>query len=379
MARRKLCTVAALALGLLAWAAPARAQNAVLKSTATGDPQIQSIQCLSFGPQGVLLIGDGKGRQVVAVATGDTTPQKWTRTEIPNIDEQLAGRLGTTRKGITIKRLAVNPASGTAYVAVQKTDDKQDLILTVEGTGKVGELALDNVKYARIKLPAAAKGATVLMTDVAWAGDRVLAAVQAQDTFASKIFSVKGPLVNDAEGVVYSTETYHVAHGQWETRAPIRTVLPYEQDGKNYLVGAFTCTPVVKFGLDNMEAGAKIKGVSVVEIGNGNEPRDMFMYKKGDQTYILVSTYRMFHKQAPVGPSPYWTVRVDANLLRESEKINEKALRRVKGGTKPLTDRAVVAETFHGVMTMDRLDEGRALVIRTDDKGNISMQALALP
>jgi hypothetical protein len=377
MARRKLGTAAALALGLLAWAAPAHAQNPVLKTTATGNPQIKSIQAISFGPQSVLLIGDGKGRQVVAVATGDTTPQKWTRTEIPNIDEQLAGRLGTTRKGITIKRLAVNPASGTAYIAVQKIDNKQDLILTVEGTGKVGELALDNVKYARIKLPAAAKGDTVLITDVTWAGDRVLAAVQAQDTFASKIFSVKGPLVNDAEGVVYSTETYHVSHGRWETKAPIRTVLPYEQDGKNYLVGAFTCTPVVKFGLDNLEAGAKIKGVSVIEIGNGNEPRDMFTYKKGGKTYILVSTHRKFG--SPIGPSPYWTVRVDGDLLRETEKVNENALRRVTKGTKPATDRAVVAETFHGVMTMDRLDNERALVIRTDDKGNLTLQALALP
>src|SRR5262249_47060863 len=235
-------------------------------------------------------------------------------TAIPNTDEHPAGRLGTDRRGIETKRLAVNPASGTAYIAIQKRDNKRDLILTVEGTGKVGELALDNVKYARIKLPAAAKGDTVLITDVTWAGDRVLAAVQAQDTFASKIFSAKGPLASDAEGVVYSTETYHVSHRKWETRAPIRTVLPYEQDGKNYLVGAFTCTPVVKFGLDDLEPGAKIKGVSVIEIGNGNEPRDMFTYKKGGKTYILVSTHRKFG--APIGgPTPYWTVRVDGDLL----------------------------------------------------------------
>ena len=375
---------AALALGLLAWAAPAHAQNTVLKTTATGNPQLKSIQAISFGPQGILLIGDGKGRQVVAIATGDTTLQKWTRPEIANIDEQLAGRIGTTRKGIEIKRLAVNPASGKAYIAIRRTEDKRDLILTVEGTGKVGEFALDNVKYARVKLPAAIKGSAntgneVLITDVTWAGDRVLAAVQARDTFASKIFSVKAPLVNDAEGTVYSTETYHVAHGRWETKAPIRTVLPYEQDGKNYVVGAFTCTPVVKFGLDNLENGAKVKGVSVVEVGNGNEPRDMFTYKKGGKTYILVSTYRFFHKRAPVGPSPYWTVRVDGDLLREAANINEKALRRVKGNTKSLTDRAVVVAAFHGVRTMDRLDEGRALVIREDDKGNLSLRALPLP
>src|SRR5262249_48078045 len=194
MARRKLCTAAALALGLLAWAAPAHAQNAVLKTTATGNPQIQSIQCISFAPQGVLLIGDGKGRQVVAVQTGDTTPQKWTRTEIPNIDEQLAGRLGTTRKGITVKRLAVNPASptpapDTAYPTTKNPKNKRALPQPGGAPGRGTNPPLETEKPPRLKLPAAAKGDTVLITDVTWAGDRVLAAVQAKDNFASKIFA----------------------------------------------------------------------------------------------------------------------------------------------------------------------------------------------
>ena len=36
---------------------------------------------------------------------------KWSKTEIKNIKEELAGRLGTTAKGIEISKLAVNPAS----------------------------------------------------------------------------------------------------------------------------------------------------------------------------------------------------------------------------------------------------------------------------
>src|SRR5262249_10229508 len=146
------------------------------------------------------------------------------------------------------------------------------------------------------------KGAVVRITDVAWAGDRVLAAVQAKETFASKIFSAKAPLANDAEGAVYSTETYHVAHGGWETHAPIRTFIPYEQDGKKYLVGAFTCTPIVKFALDDLEPGAKVKGQTVIEVGFGNEPRDLFSYKKDGKTFLLMSHQRMagFHKSRPV-------------------------------------------------------------------------------
>jgi hypothetical protein len=380
MARSKLGGLAAAVLGLLAWAAPAHAQNPVLKATASGDPQVKSIQAISFAPQGVLLIGDGKGRQLVAVETGDTTPRKWTRNEVARIDEQLAGRLGTTAKGIAITRLAVNPASGTAYIAVRMQDSKRDVLMTVDGTGKVGELALNNVKYARVKLPAAAPGDEVLITDVTWAGDRVLAAVQAKDTFASKIASVKAPLTNDTESAIYSTETYHVAHKRWETKAPIRTVMPYEQDGKKYLVGAFTCTPIVKFELDDLKPEAKVKGASVIEVGFGNEPRDMFTYTKGGKKYILMSVNRFFHKRSPVGPSQYWTVRVDADLLREKEKVNQKALWRTKGMTvEPATDRAIVVPSYHGVLCMDRLDTDRALVVRTDDKGNFDLQALPLP
>ncbi len=369
---------AALALALLAWTAPARAQGPVIKATATGDPQLKSIEAIAFAPQGVLLIGDGKGAQLVAVETGDTTPQKWTRSEIPNIDRHLAERLGTTAKGIQVNRLAVNPASGKAYVAVRRTDDKRDVLLTVDGTGKVGEFALDNVKYVRVKLPAG-QAKVSRITDLTWAGDRVLAAVQANDTFASRILSVPAPLVNGAEGAVFSTETYHVAHRKWETHAPIRTVIPYEQDGKKYLVGAFTCTPIVKFALSDLGPGAKVKGQTVIEVGFGNEPRDMFAYTKGGKQYILMSVYRFFHKRAPVGPSPHWAVKVDADLLRETVRVNQKAIWRTDDKLQPITDRAQVVAAFHGVTQMDRLDDERALVVRTDDKGNLTMQALALP
>src|SRR5438270_14067980 len=151
MARSKRWAVAAgVALALLALTVPAYGQGTILKSTATGDPQVQSIEALAFGPGGVLLIGDSRGAQVVAVDTGDTMPKPWSKVELPRVDEKLAGRLGTTARGIEILKLAVNPASFTAYFAVRNNEGKKDLILTLDAAGKVGEFLLDNVKYARI-------------------------------------------------------------------------------------------------------------------------------------------------------------------------------------------------------------------------------------
>src|SRR5262245_467271 len=105
-------------VALVAFAAAGRAQDS-LKSPAMGNPKIKSIEAISFGPKGLLLIGDGKGKQLVAVQTGDTKAQAWKKTEIDDIKKELAGRLGTTAKGIEILKLAVNPDSHTAYIAVR--------------------------------------------------------------------------------------------------------------------------------------------------------------------------------------------------------------------------------------------------------------------
>src|SRR5581483_4956279 len=236
--------ITALALvALLAMAASAPAQS--IKNATTGSPKVQSIQAIGFAPDGVLLIGDGKGAQVVAVQTGDTQPKPWAKTEIPNIQSLLGERLGAQGKGIEIVKMAVNPASQTAYFVVRIQQGKHDAILTVDGTGKVSEFSLENVPHVIVSLPADEGSPVTTITDVTWAGDRVLVSALAKATFASKVLSIPTPLTSGSVSLVFSTETYHVAHGRWETNAPIRTVIPYEEDGKRFLVGTFTCTPIV--------------------------------------------------------------------------------------------------------------------------------------
>lgn len=347
----------------------------------TGNPKIQSIDSIGFTPDGVLLIGDGKGAQLVAVHTGDTKAVTWGKLAEGDIKEQVGARLGTNAKGVEITKLIVNPASQRGYLAVRKLDGKQDLILTVAGDGKIQELPLENVKHQRYALPADDGKAVVKVTDVTFADGRILLAVQASGTFASKIYSID-TRDDNAEPKFISTETFHVAHGKWETNAPIRTVIPYKEGGKTFLVGAFTCTPIVKYSLEDLKPGARVQGKSVIELGNGNQPQDMFVYQKDGKSYILMNNLRMagMQKNNPVGPSPYWTAKIDHSLLGENENVNEKALRRVAGkANESKTDRATVADTFHGVVMMDRLGDDRALVIRTDDKGGYTLNVLQLP
>ncbi len=372
----KLARPCALALLLAAvFAMPALAVEPM-----TGNPGIKSIEAIAFGPDGLLVIGDGKSAQVVTIETGDLTPIKWTKTEIPNIKEHLAGRLGTTATGIDILKMAVNPASNKVYIALRNLKSKQDIVVTLDGDGKVAEFALDKVKYTRYPLKTGDRGKVTLVTDLSWTGDRILVAAQANETFASKLFSIR---LDSDEPVCFSTETYHVAHGKWETKAPIKTLLPYVENGKKYIVGAFTCTPIVKYALDDLKPLGQVKGESVIELGYGNHPRDMFTYEKDGKNYILMCTFRGFgQKNDPVRPSPYWTVKIDQTILGETEKINQKALTRIAGkgkSSESTTDRAVPVPAYDGVMHMDRLDAARAVVIRMDAKEAIDLAVLPLP
>ena len=97
---------------------------------------------------------------------------------------------------------------------------------------------------------------------------------------SSKIYSIPLPMEHGNSAAVYSTETFHVAHGRWETRAPIQSFIPVQENGKTYIVGSFSCTPIAKFPVDGLEDGAKVKGTSIVELGSGNRPIDMFIYNK---------------------------------------------------------------------------------------------------
>jgi len=363
-------TLPALAAGALValFAAPAHGQ------TAMGNPQVKSIESIAFGPKGLLLIGGGA--RVVTVETGDTTPSAWSKNEIANIDQLLAGKLGLPAKDIEIRKLAVNPASGKAYVALQSLKTKASAIMTIDGTGAIAEFPLENVKYTSYTL-AAPKVTITKVTDLAWAGDKIVAATQATDKFtASRVFTIN-PTAKDGSPTQISTKTFHVGHNKWETHAPLRVLMPIVESGKASVVGSFTCTPIVRYDLDDAKNDAQVTGRSVVELGTGNTPRGMFNYDRDGKKYILISVGRN-NKQPAFGfPSAYWVARVDANLLNETTNVNEKAPWRV-GGKNLVGERVQVAKEYFGTLQMDRLDANRALVI-AEGRGGLTLRALQLP
>ena len=352
--------------------------GSVIEKSVKGNPDLKKLDCLSFAPEGVLLVGDARNARIVAIATGDTSPASGQFKEVKGIRGEIAGRLGVKAGDIEVTDMAVNPASGKLYLAVHKQDDKTYVLLRLAPGGEIENIPLDNLEYASVPLPQGEKAPVNTITDVVWAGDRLVAAGRCNEEFASKIFAAEGPLHHDRPGQIYSAETYHISHRKWETRAPMSVLIPYEEDGKHYIVGAFSCTPVVKYPIDAVEPGAKIKGISMIELGSGNRPLDMFSYDKEGKSSVLTNTYRFHHGKRPYGPSPHLAFRFDELLLSENE-VNEEAVHRLKAEQNPNANKIQIAEPFHGVVQMDRLNDKTALALRESQDKDFDLVAIELP
>ncbi|MBQ16997.1 MAG: hypothetical protein CMJ65_07730 [Planctomycetaceae bacterium] len=347
-----------------------------LKNIQAGDLVIGQIGRMSFGPDGLLLIADRKNGSVVAIDTGDTGPAKPLKKRVDNIDTLVGQALGADAKSIQIVDMAVNRQSGLIYLSVIRKQDGRSVLLTVNENGKVGAFNLAKARHVRVKLPGDGKAKVSNITGVKLSGNRVLAAGQSGREFASKIYSIPLPLEHGNSAKIFSTETFHVAHGRWETRAPIQSFIPVKENGKTYIVGSFSCTPIAKFPVDGLESGAKIRGTSVVELGSGNRPVDMFIYKKDGKNWLVTNTDRFHHKRRPIGPSQYWGCRVDLKYLG-AKQINKKAARRnVKQKTGPAG--MEVVDILFGVKHIDQYDNDKVIVLR-DNKGRLDLEPAVLP
>src|SRR5437016_3408221 len=103
------------------------AQAKVFETSAHGTPDVKSIEVIGFGPEGTLLIGDGRGAAIFAVATNEK-PSQAAPAKVEGIAAKLAAKIGAKADGLEILDLAVHPTSNTVYFAARKQDDKTPLI-----------------------------------------------------------------------------------------------------------------------------------------------------------------------------------------------------------------------------------------------------------
>ncbi|MGE3808022.1 MAG: hypothetical protein AB7K24_25455, partial [Gemmataceae bacterium] len=351
---RKMCTLAAL---LVSVSLVTAAEDYGLKK---GDVDLKSAGALTFGPNGILFVADPQAASIYAIDTEDTG-KPGGAIKVEKIDAQVAALLGTEAGQILINDIAVNPASGVAYLSVSrgKAATAPPAIVKVDGKGKPSLLNLKGVKFAKATLPNATGGGEAI-TDLALVKDRLFVAGLSNEKFASTLRAIPFPFAATDKGS--SVEIYHGAHGKFETRSPVRTFAPFDIGGETHLLAAYTCTPLVKFPVSDLKPGSHVKGTTIAELGNRNKPLDMFVYEKDGKKYVLMAN------------SSRGVMKITTEGIDKIKPITE----RVGGGGKAgLTYDTI--DSLKGVQHLDRLDKGNALVLIRADNGNLNLETVPLP
>lgn len=367
--RRSWTKLAGLTLAL-----PLALGSAVHADLPKGEPDIKSAGAIAFGPDGILFVGDTVGAAVFAVETGDKGPRAEAvpAINVNGIGKQVAELLGTEPAQIAINDVAVNPASGQIYLSVARGrgPDATPVLLRVGADGKLSEVDLRNIGFAKAPLPSvpapsAAQGnrpspRQEAITDLALVGKQLFVAGLSNEEFASRLLAIPYPFTESAEQGT-SIEIYHGAHGQFETRSPIRTFVPFEVDGEPYILAAYTCTPLVKVPVAALRPGVHVKGTTVAELGNRNRPLDMIVYDKGGERLLLMANSSRGVMKIPTGE-----VGTAASI--------EQRVRTDKQGLGYET-----VESLKGVLQLDKLDGARAVVLVQTEDGGLNLQTIDLP
>jgi hypothetical protein len=353
----------ALAALLVAAAALPAAEKA--DGLTRGTPELKSAGALAFGPPGILFVGDSQAGAIFAIDTGDRTAAAESgRPKVEGIDDKIASLLGIEAKQLLVNDLAVNPTSGNTYLSLSRGRgaDAKPALVRVDRAGKVSEVSLQDVPFARVALTNVpeGRGRQEAITHLAFVDGRLIVAGLSSEEFSSRLRSLPYPFTTADSGT--NVEIFHGSHGRFETASPVRTFAAYEIDGQANLLAAYTCTPLVRVPVGELKPGAKVRGTTVAELGNRNRPLDMIVYKKDGKDYVLI-----------------------ANNARGVMKVSLEGLDKAEGITSRVPDKAGLKyETItglKGVEQLDRFDKDHAVVlVRAGGAGgNLTLETIELP
>lgn len=321
---------------------------------------IKSISALTFGPDGVLFIGDSKSATVFAVNTKDVKKQKATAIEMKNIDQKIAAALGTEATNITITDMAVNPQSKKLYIAVQASEGTP-VLLRLEGD-KIEAVSLKDISATAVVLNNAPaedakdqRGRSLrisTISDLGYSDGKLLVSGLSNHQFSSSFKSIPYPFTSKQDEA--TLEIYHAAHGRYETSAPIKTFTTAVVNGRKYLVASYTCTPLVLFPMDELKPGTHVKGRTVAEMGSGNTPIDMIALKNGNESFLVLA-----NTKHPVAKVDYKNIASFEGTLTEPVK-----------GTAGVN---FTATPMTNVSQMDKLDDNEVVLIQKKSNGDVDL------
>ncbi|MEM7126775.1 MAG: hypothetical protein AAF702_10645 [Chloroflexota bacterium] len=279
----------------------------------TDELDLKFAGALEFSDEGTLFVGDNYNGAIYAFemdaddmdaqsASGDIAPFT-----IGDIDVRIASILGVGPQAVEINDMVVHPISQEIFISVSRIGGLASVpaIVKVTPDGGITLLDLASLSFTKQELahypdqettfrprgsmgdgPAPrdlAKGnvplSSLAIMDMVYHEDELFVSGVAYDDFLSTLRRIPYPF--DGTQTAASVEMYHIAHDQYETRAPIRAMSIQEIDGQDQLIAAYTCSPLVLVPLDEIVDGAKIAANTIADIGNG-QPLDMIPFTLND-------------------------------------------------------------------------------------------------
>ncbi len=271
---------------------------------------------LEFSNTGTLFVGDNFNGAIYAFdIDADSVQDNVKPIRIGDIDVRIANILGVGPRAVEINDMKVHPKSREIFISVSRINGHRSEPAVVKVAQDGGLEVLDLVSYSFTKqnlahypdqkttfkprglmgMPPTTKDITkannklssLAIMDLLFHEGELLVSGVAYDDFLSTLRRISYPF--DGTQRATNVEMYHIAHDQYETRAPIRAMSIQEIDGKNQLIAAYTCSPLVLIPLDKIVDGAKISANTIADIGNG-QPIDMIPYKLNDQNLLFLTS-----------------------------------------------------------------------------------------
>jgi len=342
------------------------ADKLLTKDFITGNPEIASVNSMSFGPEGILLVGDSKNAAIYAIDTQDTAPVATVENvKQTDFDTKIAAALGTTVANIKITDMAVNPISKKVYFAVNVTDGTP-VVLRLNGE-TLENVSLTNARYSKVALENAVEKdfkdkrgrpqRNWAISDMKYHNGQVLVSGLSNKEFSSTFRSIPFPFKDGQDYA--SLEIWHAAHGRYETYAPIKTFDIITLENKEYLMASYTCTPLVLFPMADLQNGAHLKGRTVAELGSGNSPLDMISFEKGGKQFFVMS-----NSNRPVMRFKYETIANFKDTM-----------------TEPVEEFAVAVGVAYdnlpmvNVLQLDNLDGEKVVYLQRMSDGDLVLQS----
>ncbi|HEV3060400.1 MAG TPA: hypothetical protein VGY48_19305 [Vicinamibacterales bacterium] len=383
----KLSLIATVVLGLSAGGIARDGAN----TSATG-PSFKYLGPLAMGPDGVVFAADSQEVSVSALELKSALKGGTPGTEaVAGIDRKIAALLGTDAAGIEITDALVYTPTRNTLISVMRGHGAAatPALVKVDGSGTLTVVPLATVHYSKVMMPNPPPKVTEVtigastfsvpnypdrpkddsiigkilgtqtITHMAYDNGRLFVTGLSNEEFASKLRSIAYPFSTVDRGT--GVEIWHGSHGQFETRSPIYSFVPYTVKGERYIIASYTCTPLVKIPESSIKPGADVRGVTIGEFGTGSRPLDMIVYTKGGRDYLLMATNMRGVLKAPTDGF------ADTPAITRQVQVEDRI--------------GVVPETIpslKGVEQLDKLDDTRAVLL-TRTAGALDLQVITLP